>query len=65
MQVIRFFNPLKIRIEDMELAAEIGFSKQLGIGFNILGRKDIFEKFRICFEETEKTVEFAPTGSQK
>jgi len=36
----------------------IGFSKQLGIGFNIIGRKDVFERFRICFDEKEKVVEF-------
>jgi len=33
-------------------------SKQLGIGFNIIGRKDVFERFKICFDEKEKVVEF-------
>ena len=38
----------------------IGFSRRLGIGFNIIGRKDIFERFKICFDEKEKMVEFYP-----
>jgi len=33
-------------------------SKQLGIGFNIIGRKDVFERFKICFDEKEKVIEF-------
>ncbi len=50
------------RIE-MELAGKVfepivGFSKQLGIGFNILGRKDIFDSFIVTFNEKEKYVEF-------
>lgn len=36
----------------------IGFSKQLGIGFNIIGRKDIFDNFIVSFNEKEKYVEF-------
>jgi len=41
-----------------EFDAMIGFSKQLGIGFNIIGRRDIFERFKVCFMENEKVVEF-------
>jgi len=41
----------------MEFQAEIGFSRQLGIGFNVIGRKDIFERFVICFDERNKIVE--------
>ena len=38
--------------------ATIGFSKQLGIGFNVIGRKDIFDSFIITFNEKEKYLEF-------
>ena len=30
----------------------------LVLGFNILGRKSVFERFKICFNEREKVVEF-------
>ena len=38
--------------------ASIGFSRQLGIGVNIIGRKDIFDRFIICFNERDKHMEF-------
>ncbi len=56
--IIVYVHRLKIQIGEREFEADIGFSKQLGIGFNIIGRKDIFEEFRICFDEKEKIVEF-------
>ena len=55
-----FTHPVNIKVGDYQLRAEIGFSKQLGIGFNIIGRKDIFTAFRICFEEKRKIVEITP-----
>ena len=58
--IIVYIHRLEIQIGDEEFEAGIGFSKQLGIGFNIIGRKDIFERFKICFDEKEKVVEFYP-----
>ena len=56
--IIVYIHQLEIQIGDEKFEAGIGFSKQLGIGFNIIGRKDIFEEFKICFDEKEKVVEF-------
>jgi predicted aspartyl protease len=42
------------RIKD----AEIGFSDELKTGFNILGRKTIFDQFEICFNDKDKVVRF-------
>jgi len=47
---------VQLALEEFE--AMIGFSKQLGIGFNIIGRRDIFERFKVCFTENERVVEF-------
>jgi len=49
---------LNIQIRDDVSEASVGFSKQPGIGFNILGRKDVFERFRVCFDEKDRIVEF-------
>jgi len=38
--------------------AKIGFSDELGIAFNLLGRKTIFDKFEICFNDKGKFVNF-------
>ena len=56
--MIVYMHRLNIQIRDEIFEASVGFSKQLGIGFNILGRKDIFERFRVCFDEKDMIVEF-------
>lgn len=56
--IIIYIHQLEIQICDEKFEAGIGFSKQLGIGFNIIGRKGIFERFLICFDEKEKVIEF-------
>lgn len=53
-----YLHELEVKIGEKTFKATIGFSKQLGIGFNIIGRKDFFEKFKICFDERAKIVEF-------
>ncbi len=47
-----------VSIANKEFTAVIAFSKGLGTGFNIIGRKDIFENFIVCFNEKEKWIEF-------
>ena len=59
-QIIVYIHKLTVKIADQEFKASIGFSRNLGIGFNIIGRLDIFSKFKICFDDTEKIVEFHP-----
>ena len=59
-QIIVYIHEIKVRIGNKEFEATIGFSKRLGIGFNILGQKDVFEKFKICFDGNDKVVEFYP-----
>lgn len=53
-----YLHKLEVKIGEKIIKATVGFSKQLGIGFNIIGRKDIFERFKVCFNEKEKVVEF-------
>ena len=53
-----YLHKVEIDLADKVFSATIGFSKQLGIGFNILGRKDIFDNFVVSFHEKEKYVEF-------
>ena len=51
---------LPIVIAGMEFGAKIGFSRGLGVGFHIIGRQDIFTRFKVCFDDAEKHVEFSP-----
>jgi hypothetical protein len=59
-QIKVYQHNVKVDVANRKFNAVIGFSKQLGIGFNIIGRLDIFHKFKICFDESEQIVEFFP-----
>lgn len=55
-----YLHKIPVKLAGEEFEGLIGFSRQLGIGFNVIGRHDIFERFKICFDEQEKVVEFYP-----
>lgn len=59
-QIKVYKHKVEVEIANQKFNATIGFSRELGIGFNIIGRLSIFEKFKICFDESEKIVEFLP-----
>ena len=49
---------IPIEIAGRRTLAEIAFSDRLNIGFNLLGRKDIFESFdEVIFREARREVE--------
>ncbi len=51
-----FKHQVQVKLEGQEFMANIGFSKNLGIGFNILGRECFFEKFVFCFDDKNKIL---------
>lgn len=53
-----YFHDFALRIGEFEIAAPIGFSERLGVGFNILGRKGIFDQFQVCFNDLIRKVTF-------
>lgn len=53
-----YFHRVTLKIGDEEFPAEVGFSEQLGIGFNLLGRKDVFEIFKVCFSDEKGIISF-------
>jgi len=55
-----YLHKIKVQIADEEFFATIGFSKGIGIGFNIVGTRDIFDKFIICFHQKERYIQFTP-----
>ena len=60
-----FFHSLTIKIGGVSLKATIGFSAKLGVGFNLLGRRDIFNKFKIVFDDASQILTFIPAGSRR
>ena len=55
-----FMHRVPLQIGPHRLEARMGFSDRLGIGFHLLGRLDVFEHFRVCFHERERSVIFDP-----
>lgn len=53
-----YIHHLTVRIGEEELYANIGFSEKLGVAFNLLGRADVFEKFKICFRDAKRMISF-------
>ena len=55
-----FIHRVRLQIGPHRIEARMGFSHQLGIGFHLLGRLDVFDQFRVCFDERERSVIFEP-----
>jgi hypothetical protein len=55
-----YLHKMKVELAGFEFVADIGFSRQLGVGFNLLGRKSFFDHFRICFDDKHRYVELHP-----
>jgi hypothetical protein len=53
-----YLHDLSIHIGEFEIKAPIGFSERLGVGFNLLGRKGIFDQFQVCFNDQIRRVTF-------
>jgi predicted aspartyl protease len=53
-----YIHHLAIQIDEWKITAPIGFSERLGVGFNILGRKGIFDQFQVCFNDHTRKVTF-------
>jgi predicted aspartyl protease len=51
-----YLHRLTLGIGWEELSATIGFSEELGVGFNLLGRKDVFDQLEFCFHDAEKKL---------
>lgn len=53
---------LPIQIGTVVFPAAVGFSPRLGVGFNLLGRQDIFARFDVTFSDTRKHILFRPVS---
>lgn len=58
--IVVFLVRVPLQIGPHRIDARMGFSNQLGIGFHLLGRLDVFDRFRVCFHERERVVVFEP-----
>jgi len=57
-KLIGYIHKVRLVVADKEFDCKVAFSDELSTSFNLLGRKDVFNNFKVCFDETEKTIEF-------
>ena len=55
-----YLHRLSVKISNILFPATIGFSPRLGIGFNLLGREDIFKRFDVTFSDSRRSIIFLP-----
>ncbi|PSF30608.1 hypothetical protein C7H19_23600 [Aphanothece hegewaldii CCALA 016] len=53
-----YLNRLNLQLGKIRLLCRVGFSDQLNVNYNILGKVDIFEKFKVCFAQAERMITF-------
>ena len=53
-----YLHELEVQVGSERFTAKVGFSEKLGVGFNLLGREGIFERFKICFQESQRILTF-------
>ncbi len=59
-QIPAYIHKIKVKFAGAEFIAEIAFSKNLGVGTNLLGLASFFEKFTFCFRHGKEQVEINP-----
>jgi len=55
-----YVHRLPVHIGPCRLIAHVGFSPRLGVGFNLLGRQDIFTRFDVTFSDSRQRITFKP-----
>ena len=64
-QIPVYFKRLPIKIGPVEFKATLGFSPRLGVGFNLIGRKDIFDRFDVTFSDRRRKLTCTPAARKR
>ena len=58
--ILVFLHRVGLRIAEFQLTATVGFSEELGIGFNLLGRHSVFNQLQFCFNDRDGELVVSP-----
>lgn len=59
-RILGYEHFLNVEIAEKRLRCPVIFSQEFLVSFNLIGRKGIFDKFTICFNEAKQVVEIEP-----
>ncbi|MFP4009041.1 MAG: retroviral-like aspartic protease family protein [Spirulinaceae cyanobacterium] len=47
-----YLNTLDIQLGSVQFPCHVGFSEQLNVNVSVLGKADVFDRFRVCFAQS-------------
>lgn len=53
-----YLHELEVQLGKEKFSCPIGFSQQLGVDFNVLGKRGVFDRFKICFQQNPGLITF-------
>jgi len=53
-----YLHDLEMQVGTERFVGKVGFSEKLGVGFNLLGRAGVFDRFKVCFQESQGILTF-------
>ncbi|MFB2922526.1 MULTISPECIES: hypothetical protein [Aerosakkonema] len=53
-----YLHDLEVQLGTERFICPVGFSANLGVKFNVLGKMGIFDRFRVCFQEAQAVLTF-------
>lgn len=60
-----FTTTLRLRVGKTVVPVEVGFCHALGGAFNLLGRKGVFDRFQVCFDDQREELTFRPSKKKR
>ncbi len=55
-----YLHRVGLSLADFQISAVVGFSKEMRIGFNLLGRYSIFNQLQFCFNDRDHELSVSP-----
>lgn len=63
--IVVYLHRVGLRIGHEHFSATVGFSEELGIGLNILGRATVFDRLIFCFDDAERVMVVRSISSER
>jgi hypothetical protein len=57
-RLLVYLHQVTLQLGPYRFPGQVGFSAQLGLHFNVIGRVPFFDHFVICFDERQQSVRF-------
>jgi hypothetical protein len=53
-----YLHQLPVQLGSVQFPCWVGFSQQLNVNVNVLGKADIFDQFKVCFSQSQNLLTF-------